>query len=73
MQTIEYNVTLTREDNGNWNADCQEPMLPGIGGADRRGVLWNLYKVIFEDLHEMNDTNPFMESLELRVNLIEPE
>jgi hypothetical protein len=71
MKTIEYNVKLNQDATGDWFAGCEDPLLPGFYGKGRQGVLWNVYKVIFEDLREANDKNPFLDSLELRVNIIE--
>lgn len=71
MKTIEYNVILEQDDHGDWFASCEEPMLPGFHGKERQGVLWNVYKVIFEDLRDENNKEPFADSLELRVNFIE--
>jgi len=71
VRTAPLVIQFAQGDNGDWFANCAEPMLPGFQAKERQSVLWNVYKVIFEDLRDENNKEPFADSLELRVNFIE--
>lgn len=72
IMKIEYNIELT-QDGDTWTASCESPLLPVIHGAEKISVLWSVYKNIFDDLKALNDKSPFIDSLELIVNIIETE